>query len=110
MSHSGGAVKFSDGKVLYYEYNGTADVPISHLYETWDDVDDNWRKHQWLYCDCKRDEPVMIVTSCGGGFGWNGRACRFCYAITDGFDPFSEEREGYIDGMPEWFAEIIKND
>ena len=33
MSHDLGAVRFSDGLVLWYDYNGTVDIPVSHLVE-----------------------------------------------------------------------------
>ena len=104
MSHATGAVRFTaDNRVMYYEYNGTSDVTISHLYETRQEVLDNWRNHTWLHCTCGKDEPAEIYTSYGFGFSWMGRACRHCYAITDGFNPGDEVFDGDIDNTePDW--------
>lgn len=33
MSHANGAIKFNDGLIRYYEYDGTSDYVISHHYE-----------------------------------------------------------------------------
>jgi hypothetical protein len=105
MSHSHGQVRFdADGLVMHYEYNGTADVVISHLHDSADGVERYWRKAvDWLRCDCGRDEPVRIATSYGGGFHWPGRACRHCKAVTDGLDPLQQGGAFYVDGLPEWW-------
>lgn len=81
MSHSLGAIKFKDGTIRYYEYNGTSDVVISHHYKTREEVDDNWRNHTWLECTCKKEEPVMIYTSYGFGFYIEGKACKECNSV-----------------------------
>lgn len=85
MSHAVGAVRFDDGKILYYEYDGTSDVAIAKLYETRDEVYENWRESPPAHCTCGKTEPVRIMTTYGGGSAWDGRACRHCRAITDGF-------------------------
>lgn len=103
MGHSIGAVKFNDDKILYYEYNGSVSVVLPKLYETEDDVHDNWRENPAADCVCGNDEAVRIMTTYGGGFSWNGRACRSCYAITDGFMPFNDcEAVDYDKRAPEW--------
>jgi len=103
MSHAIGAVRFEDGKILYYEYNGTTDVVIDKLYETQDEVLENWRKYPDANCGCGNDEPVRIMSTYGDGFAWDGRACRNCYAITDGFTvDFAWESGTYEDKEPEW--------
>ena len=56
MSHAIGMIKFKDGKIRFYEYNGTSDVPISHHYNTRHEVNDNWRNHEWLDCECGEEE------------------------------------------------------
>ena len=43
MSHAYGFVRFSSSEVLFYEYDGTADVVIPRLHETCQGVSDNWR-------------------------------------------------------------------
>ncbi len=60
MSHSLGAIKFDDGLIRYYEYNGTADVVISRHYKSSEEVGDNWRNHIWQTCECGNEEEVMI--------------------------------------------------
>lgn len=108
MSHSRGAVKFnSDGKIMFYEYNGTSDVCIYHLYETIKEVSDNWFNHEWLNCDCGQDEPVEIYSNYGGGFYWKGKACRFCKAFTENASPYEADEE-IIDGQPEWMLDGVK--
>lgn len=87
MSHDAGTVKFPDGTTMHYEYDGTADVALSHLYDTYEEMRANWRKGTWLRCTCGKDEEVTIATDYGGGDEWDGRACRHCRAITQGLSP-----------------------
>lgn len=112
MSHAVGAVKFADGEILFYEYNGTSDVAIPQLWPTTQEVDDNWRSGEWRNCQCAPvavHEPVSIMTTYGGGFYWNGRACRQCMSIVDGFQPFLYmETNGYKDGEPAWSPWRVK--
>lgn len=109
MSHANGQVRFPDGLVLHFEYNGTVDVCISNLRNTNVEVWEHWRQQEWLECKCGRDEQVDIANDYGGG-SWspNGRACRHCRAIT--FDPVPafmyDNQNGEIeefDGLPEWW-------
>ena len=88
MSHAMGKVIFQDGLKLYFEYNGTCDIVINHLYKTKEEVNNNWRNHSSLKCTCKKDEPVEIETNYGGGIYWSGKACKKCKAFTKGFTPY----------------------
>jgi len=82
MSNSLGAVKFKDGIIKYYEYGGTADVVTSHLYDSSKEVNDNWRKHEWLKCKCEQGEEfVSIYTDYGGGFYITGEGCKNCNSL-----------------------------
>lgn len=117
MSHSLGALKFaSDNKVMFYEYNGTSDVCISHLYDTIKEVSNNWGNHDWLSCACDKSEPVEIYSNYGGGFYWKGKACRACFAITENCNPYDHvyyendkyEMSAMVDGLPEWMLEGVK--
>lgn len=104
MSHASGVVRFRDGKFMFYEYNGTADVVISHLHDTMQGVLDGWRKSPWLDCKCDKGmEPVEIYSSYGGGFYWDGMACRTCRAIDGGGD---DARHAGSDGEPPWYKDI----
>ena len=112
MSHAMGAVRFlSDGTVMFYEYSGTLDVTISHLYATCKEVTDNWRKGEWLQCTCGQSEPTEIYTSYGYGYSWMGKACRSCRAITDGLEPGEEVFTGKdLDDSPDWVSAAMKAD
>jgi len=93
-----GAVRFSDGLILYYEYNGTSDIACSSLKKTRGEVERDWRSaNNQATCSCGRSEPVELMSYYGGGFSWEGKACRYCMAITDGRVP-----EETYDGIPDW--------
>jgi hypothetical protein len=100
VSHNIGAVRFEDGAIRYYEYDGTSDWPLSRLHVERVGVEDNWRGDNCRLCTCGKDEPVEIVSTYGFGFHWQGRACRSCEAITAGFEPY--DSEGYSRGHPSW--------
>lgn len=108
MSHANGQVKFNDGLILYYEYNGTSDVEISNLKDTKKEVHDNWRDHEDLTCNCGKDEPVIIACDFANGSWWKGRACRYCRAFTKGLG-FGIENDEYVykefGGLPDWWVE-----
>ena len=106
MSHSIGAVKFKDGEVKFYEYNGTVDVPISHIYDTVDEVNENWRNHEWVNCTCGKEEPVSIFSDYGGGFYFDGLACKNCKSVCTPGDFNIIEREHTDD----WAKNIFEND
>jgi hypothetical protein len=82
MSHSSGAIKFNDGTIRYYEYDGTSDVVLSHHYESLEEVSDNWRNGVWLECRCGNEEPVSIFADYGGGFYIEGKACKICNNVS----------------------------
>lgn len=107
MSHSIGAVHFkSDGKILFYEYNGTEDVIIPPLWETKAELSENWRcnptPEAWEGCKCKRSEDVEIYSDYGGGGYWTGTSCRHCMLINEPLMPFGDETLLYTDGVPKW--------
>jgi hypothetical protein len=87
MSHSSGKVTFKDGLVLHFEYNGTSDICIPKLYETFEEMSENWRTYPKAECNCGNDEEVIIYASYGGGIEWEGRACRKCMCITQNLIP-----------------------
>jgi hypothetical protein len=104
MSHSTGAVLFSDKTVLHCEYNGTVDVMRSNLYKTHEEMHANWRGSKWTNCTCgKPSENVIIATSYGPGFFWPGKACRTCMCITDGW---SSDYDHKVKGLPSWYPGI----
>lgn len=99
MSHAMGKVRFPDGSVLHFEYDGTADVAISALWDTPEQVQAHWRGSVRNTCVCGHDEPVRLFTDYGDGSHWAGRACRACKAITAGGLPAELDTE---DGVPDW--------
>lgn len=102
MSHANGEVRFNDGSIKHFEYNGTSDICIPKLYDTYDEMTDNWRKYKKEECNCKHyEEPVEIYASYGDGTYWNGTACRKCMMIIKGGEPFEDDIV-YTDGIPEW--------
>ena len=104
MSHASGQVRFPDGQVMYYEYNGTSDVVCNCLYHKKADMLKNWRNHPHNRCTCGHDEPVEIACNYADGIMWQGRACRLCRAVTDGYGMGTDDCREYVDGMPGWWV------
>lgn len=102
MSHSYGAVKFSDGTIKHFEYSGTVDVCIPQLRDSLEEVQNHWRSGEWKHHskECNEDEDVIICSTYGGGFSWKGRACKKCNLITDNFEP---DYDSESDGIPDWY-------
>lgn len=98
MSHAVGAIRFPDGLIKFFEYNGTVDVCQPRLFDTQEELRANWRKQEWNVCKCQDTELVEIASTYGYGFWWFGRACRKHNCITDGFEPLDTNR-----GLPDWF-------
>jgi hypothetical protein len=97
MSHANGLVKFSDGEVMHFEYNGTSDLACTALKRTYKELLADWRtERNMAVCRCDKAESVEMATDYGSGSGWQGKACRVCMAITDGIDPDE------TDDFPEW--------
>lgn len=82
MSHSSGNVTFKkDNLVMHCEYDGTCDVMVPALWDTEEEMSQHWRESVWNKCTCGNMEPVIIHSAYGGGFSWEGEACRTCKAI-----------------------------
>lgn len=98
MSHAHGVVLGPENVVLgWYEYNGTSDIACPRVFETSEELQENWRKLavEWLTCSCGGEpESVTIATSYGKGFGWPGKWCPRCRCLTDGLDPFDDALSG----------------
>lgn len=130
MSHAKGQVKFC-GNIKHFEFNGTEGICYPKLYDTYDELLDNWRRPDISIgvnsttCDKKpwfknifrinkgkntgchicnhNEEPVEIYTDYGGGFYWKGTACRKCNLLLKGIKPFELPIEDrYINGTPDW--------
>jgi hypothetical protein len=67
---------------MWCEYNGTSDVMQPQLYDTNEEMADNWRNADWTKkCTCGKLEPVKIHAQYGGGIDWEGEACRDCKCL-----------------------------
>lgn len=105
MSHAIGAVEFLDKTILYYEYNGTADVVMPKLRKSQQEVLDNWRNYVAAPCLNKTQcqlEPVEVMTTYGGSSYWKGKACKKCMAIVCPLDIGNLEDGKEFDGAPDW--------
>lgn len=110
MSHANGLVKFKDGTILHYEYDGTMDICEPRLYISYERMRENWRKSikndENLICNHEL-EDVEIYTDYADGSFWPGTACRRCMMLITGKDPHNlKDKEGnyidYTDGTPDW--------
>lgn len=102
MSHSSGLVRFSDGEIWHFEYNGTSDFCISHIYKTAQEVSDNWRNHEWVNCSCGKSEQVEVYSFYGRGFMMDGTACRKCCSLNVDMDDC-----GMDDALSVWVKEYL---
>ena len=107
MSHANGQVRFSDGLVLHVEYNGTSGFFLTRLFTSKRKMREHWRAEDdsnEAKCTCGRDEQVVLATDYGLGIQYDGRACRYCMAITD--DPGAPWKDEMVDPLyelPEWW-------
>jgi hypothetical protein len=90
-------VTFKDGYRLFGLYHGTSDIAYENLFDT---EDEPWiyRRHKdEKYKELTKTreainpETVEIHSYYGGGFSWEGKACRIAKVITQGCDPYPEE-------------------
>jgi hypothetical protein len=91
----------------YFEYNGTCDVVCTRVHLKAEDVRANWRMDNDRKCVCAGSgQDVLLYTTYGGGFYWDGRVCWNCMAITDGIYDFELN-----DGRPFKIADVsaVKN-
>ena len=84
MSHDVATVTFEDGLILHTEYNGTCSIARLALFNTKQEMLDNWRKDvpDGLHCSCGQDEEIEYHTKYGPGITWTSRACRHCLVLT----------------------------
>lgn len=110
MSHAYGVVKFSDGDVLHFEYNGTVDVCLPNLYSTQEELSKDWRNQTWKHHspNCNLQEDALMATNYGGGLGWNIKACKFCKLITDYHSCEDHQERNYISTMPDWARKYLE--
>ena len=98
MSHAYGLVRFPDGLIKHFEYNGTVNVCQPKLYDSSKEVEKNWRFDTEIECTCgNKPESVEIFTYYSSGYTQNGSACRICNCLVNGLD-FEDARKH----KPQW--------
>ena len=102
MSHASGLVRFEDGTIRHFEYDGTSDFCHPKLWRTFASMDKHWHEdHPLKECTCGRaPEKVAAFTHYGGGMSWQTTACRHCGVIVDCDNPYELGED--LDGVPEW--------
>ncbi len=100
MSHAHGLVKFPDGTIKHFEYDGTSDICCPKLWDTSEEVDKHWREEdRQKQCTCgKEPEIIEIYSSYGGGYWWKSTGCKQCNVIIDVFTDDKDE----VEGCPDW--------
>lgn len=99
MAKVKGAVRFSDGTMMYFLYNMTVDACKPRLFSTLDDADDAWNADQDEYYD-KRGaggEVVEVITLFGFGdlaVNFHSRADRSKMALVGPLDEEGAYQEG----------------
>lgn len=99
MGGSAGALRFRDGKIMYWRHSGYVGEP--ELYETMAEylirsaLPDRPSK-----CACGNDQPAELHLL---GSTWSGRACRACRVITD----FGGLNDDDVDDDGEW---VLRDD
>lgn len=106
MSRANMTFIFDDGTVLCGIYNGTMDRAWNFMVESRDDA---WARYREGYhgkphrffsdetilhpeCTCGEEpESVVAKSDYGGGFEWNGTACRKCMVFIGPCDPHERE-------------------
>jgi hypothetical protein len=81
MAQASGRVLFSDGLVMWCQYQGTMDVFMGKLYDTQQEMEDHWRESDYRHCQCGREEEIEAWTNYGDGSYYKGKACRFCKSL-----------------------------
>jgi hypothetical protein len=99
MSHAFGAVRFPDGTIYFFGYDGDTHGCSGRLYKTEQEVVDRWFKPLKGKCqNCMRQEAVGIMALGTEPFGnWKGIACRGCMVLIESVPGLS-----WSPGMPDW--------
>lgn len=75
MSHAHARFVFSDGTVLWGEYNGSCDFMRPKMFTTFDEMWANWRQ-DYEVSQPVHPEPCIVYHDYANGCGYLGTACR----------------------------------
>lgn len=80
MSHANARFTLEDGTVYYGEYNGTSDVMLTNMFDTFEEAQEHWRRQEWRVCKCA--EPNIVSCDAWTNYGfeheWEGTCCTKC--------------------------------
>jgi len=85
MSRATVIILSPDRQVLAYSlYDGTNDWQTHRLWASQDEAWAKWDTDKRPKCSCKGD-PCIVQSTYGGVVEWEGRICRACMVLTEGF-------------------------
>lgn len=91
MGTSLAKIRFNDGTIYYGGYQNTSDIITGGMFcKTYKELEDKSHDSMYLACKCKTIEPVAIAVNYGGGFYWNGKACKACGRLHEGYNPYPD--------------------
>lgn len=92
MSRAEGLAILPNGDKYYFQYCGTSDVCRTNLFNTSDELWENWDKDNNGKCICndKKNEKEVILSSSYGywNFLFKSKICIKCLCITGKTDNF----------------------
>lgn len=87
MSHALALVKFNkDDKVVFAEYDATADILRHRVFESYEELETFWREEQpKLECITEHSEYELaeVYVDYGGGFSFSTHLCRDCMSFVE---------------------------
>lgn len=99
MSNTAGRVYLVNGDVLgYVEIAGTCDPPVCmpRIWQTPEELEQNWRKQEWKSCGCSPDTEVVITEYIDPAWSqhwWSGMACSEHRLVLAGHSPSENHDE-----------------
>lgn len=107
MSEVLGLVKFKDGTIKYFVYNGVVNIAGPKLFDTCEKM--YKKNNEYIDIEVKHsidDEEVEIYSDYANGFYWTGRANKEKMIITsccliDDIDAIIHQ------GQPDWAAQFL---
>ena len=85
MSHSDGLAILPNGYKYNFEYDGTADICCTRLYEDYKEMHNNWRKDNCKECICNiptKTKVILTTSYAAWNFLWESEICTNCMCIT----------------------------